>query len=145
MPICRQEHPMTNIAHRRRPAPAHRLAKLAIAAGLAGAALTAFAHHGWNWAEDEQSRLSGTIESITIAPPHPMLRVRAGDGALWQVDLGNPRQTERSGFGEGSAKVGDRVEVLGNRTREAGKAHMKAVRITIDGRNFDMYPERIAD
>jgi hypothetical protein len=103
----------------------------------------AFAHHGWSWAEEEQSQLKGTIEQVSMAPPHPTLQVKGEDGRLWQVDLGNPNQTQRSGFTAESAKIGDEVTVLGNRTKEPGKAHMKAVRITIGGKNFDMYPERI--
>jgi hypothetical protein len=103
----------------------------------------ALAHHGWNWAVDEQSELDGSIEAISMAPPHPTLRVKASDGVVWQIDLGNPRQTERSGFTADSAKIGDPIRILGNRTKERGKTHMKAVRITIDGRNYDMYPERI--
>ena len=102
----------------------------------------AFAHHGWNWAEEEQTTLTGTIASISMDPPHPTLRVKAGDG-VWQVDLGNPRQTERSGFKVDSAKVGDAITVLGNRSLEKDRKHMKAVRITVRDKQFDMYPERI--
>ena len=39
--------------------------------------------------------------------------------------------------------IGDAVTVIGNRDRDPAEAHMKAVRIVIDGRNYDMYPERI--
>lgn len=117
----------------------------ALVAGLAAAlaATAAEGHHGWSWAEGEQSELVGVIEAVSMAPPHPALKVRAGDGVVWQVDLGNPRQTERSGFGADSARAGDEVIVLGNRSREAGEARMKAVRITVGGENYDMYPERI--
>ena len=59
--------------------------------------VNAFAHHGWSWAEEDQTELTGTIESISMSPPHPVLKVKAADG-IWQVDLGNPSQTERSGF-----------------------------------------------
>jgi hypothetical protein len=104
--------------------------------------VAAFAHHGWSWTEEEQSTLEGTIESISMSPPHPVLKVKAADG-VWQVDLGNPNQTERSGFRADSAKVGDPITVLGNRSREKDKKHMKAVRITVSARQFDMYPERI--
>jgi hypothetical protein len=115
---------------------------------LAAAALlslvygVASAHHGWSWAEDEQTTLEGTIESVSMAPPHPMLKVKAADG-VWQVDLGNPRQTERSGFTADSAKTGDPIVVLGNRTLEKDRKHMKAVRITVRDKQYDMYPERI--
>ena len=107
--------------------------------------IRAFAHHGWSWAEEEQSQLDGSIQEISMAPPHPTLRVKAKDGVVWQVDLGNPNQTARSGFTGETAKVGDAITVLGNRTNEPGKAHMKAVRITVGGKKHDMYPERIKE
>ena len=114
---------------------------------LGGAAsllsLPAEAHHGWTWAEDEQSELTGTVVSISMAPPHPQLQVKAGDGVVWLVDLGNPNQTERSGFTATSAKPGDALVVLGNRHKDKTRMHMKAVRITVAGKNYDMYPERI--
>lgn len=115
---------------------------LAAALGL-GTAGPALAHHGWSWAETEQTTLEGTIRAISMSPPHPMLKVEAADGQVWQVDLGNPKQTEKSGFTGDTAKVGDRVTVLGNRAKEPGATHMKAVRITIAGKTYDMYPERI--
>jgi hypothetical protein len=114
-------------------------AAIALSAMIAG---TAFAHHGWAWAEGEQTTLEGTIQSISFAPPHPSLTVMS-DGTVWQIDLGNPRQTERSGFTEGSAKEGDAITVLGNRSQDENEKLMKAVRITVAGKNFDMYPERI--
>lgn len=115
---------------------------------LAGGALVlvglpAAAHHGWSWAEGEQMELVGTIQTISMAPPHPTLHVTAEDGVLWRVDLGNPRQTERSGFTADTAKPGDPITVLGNRAKDRDEMHMKAVRITIAGEHYDMYPERI--
>lgn len=118
-----------------------RLFAIVAVAAVLGA--PAWAHHGWSWADGEKTTLEGTIREISMAPPHPLLRVEAKDGTLWQVDLGNPSQTQRSGFSGETAKPGDAVTVLGNRSREPGAAHMKAVRITIDGKNYDMYPERI--
>jgi hypothetical protein len=103
----------------------------------------AHAHHGWSWAVDEQTELQGTIKEISMAPPHPTLRVTDADGAEWQVDLGNPRQTGQSGFTAESAKPGDAITVLGNRHKDETKKHMKAVRITIGDTKYDMYPERI--
>ncbi|MFZ5783755.1 MAG: DUF6152 family protein [Pseudomonadota bacterium] len=116
---------------------------LALASLIAGASLPALAHHGWSWAEDEQTELKGTIRAISMAPPHPSLQVAAADGVVWQIDLGNPNQTARSGFTATSAKPGDAIVVLGNRHKDKAKMQMKAVRITVGGRNYDMYPERI--
>ena len=97
---------------------------MAAATTLLLAAAAAQAHHGWSWAEGEQMTLQGQIARISMAPPHPVLTVQAADGGRWQVDLGNPSQTQRSGF---------------------AALHMKAVRITVGGKNYDMYPERIQD
>jgi hypothetical protein len=119
------------------------LVQLALGASAAGLSRPALAHHGWSWAEDEQSTLSGTIQTISMAPPHPSLQVKAGDGVVWLVDLGNPNQTDRSGFTGATAKAGDAIVVLGNRHKDKTKMHMKAVRITLAGKNYDMYPERI--
>lgn len=117
----------------------------AILAGFCVSALlatTAAAHHGWSWAEGELSEMTGTIQEISFAPPHPSLVVEV-EGEAWQVDLGNPNQTQRSGFTQGSAEVGDEVTILGNRSLDESENLIKAVRITVDGRNYDMYPERI--
>ncbi|MCZ0960016.1 DUF6152 family protein [Paracoccus benzoatiresistens] len=119
-----------------------RSAFVALLLGLPLAA-PAVAHHGWSWADAEQVRLEGVIEAISMSPPHPTLRVRDARGTVWQVELGNPGRTERSGFTAETAGIGDAVIVIGNRDADRTQAHMKAVRIVIDGRNYDMYPERI--
>ncbi|WP_209601458.1 DUF6152 family protein [Sinorhizobium kostiense] len=114
-------------------------------AGLLGLLLVsgAYAHHGWSWAEADQIELSGTIREISMAPPHPTLRVATENDGVWRVELGNPRLTERSGFVEGVAKVGDPIVALGNRSLDRNEKRMKAVRITVAGKVFDIYPERI--
>lgn len=116
------------------------LAGVVIAAVLATGA---YAHHGWSWAEADQIELKGTIREISMAPPHPTLQVESATDGTWHVELGNPRQTERSGFIEGSAKTGDEVVVLGNRSLDPNEKRMKAVRITVAGKTYDIYPERI--
>lgn len=130
------------------PGPQRRLlplSRLAAAAALLIGTVAAQAHHGWSWAEGEQMTLQGQIARISMAPPHPVLTVQTADGGRWQVDLGNPSQTERSGFTGNTAQVGDAITVRGNRSKDAQALHMKAVRITVGGKNYDMYPERIQD
>ncbi|HDZ57293.1 MAG TPA: hypothetical protein ENI17_11410 [Pseudomonas xinjiangensis] len=111
----------------------------ALAALLAAPAI---AHHGWSWAESEQMELTGTVSKVQIAPPHPWLDVEAEDG-LWRVELGNPNQTERAGFEEGSANPGDDITAVGNRTQDQSEKRMKAVQITVGDQTYDIYPERI--
>lgn len=118
------------------------IATLTVAAA-AFAAGTAHAHHGWSWAEDAQSELAGTVQRVEVAPPHPWLDVKTAQGVVWRVDLGNPTQTERSGFTQQSAKPGDAVTVVGNRDKDSTRQRMKAVQITVDGKPYVMYPERV--
>ncbi len=106
-------------------------------------ATAAVAHHGWSWAEGEQTELRGTVREVYIGQPHPTLRVQGADGRLWTVELGNPRQTASAGFTETSARAGDQVIAIGNRSRDQQELRMKAVRLRVGERSYDIYPERI--
>lgn len=108
-------------------------------AGVSGAA----AHHGWSWAEGEQTELRGVVREVYIGQPHPTLRVEVPGTGLWIVELANPRQTANAGFTAASAAAGDEAVALGNRARTQGERRMKAVRLTVRGRTYDLYPERI--
>ena len=115
----------------------------ALAATSVTLAMPAAAHHGWSWAEAEETTLQATITAISLAPPHPELTVTDADGNEWTIELGNPGRTERAGFVDGTAKVGDTITILGNRSLDQNERLMKAVRITLSGTNYDFYPERI--
>ena len=119
---------------------------LLLASALSAATVTlappALAHHGWSWAESEETVLEATITAISLAPPHPELTVTDADGREWTIELGNPRRTESAGFTESTANPGDSITILGNRALD-GRAVMKAVRITLNGTDHDFYPERI--
>lgn len=143
MSVSSETRTATRVISIRASTVVHCMVLMLCATAMALSTTQAFAHHGWAWAQQEQSELKGTITEISMAPPHPALRVKDLDGRLWQVDLGNPNQTQRSGFSGDTAKVGDDITVLGNRTKEPNKAHIKAVRITVGGKQYDMYPERI--
>lgn len=116
---------------------------IALGAALTAASMPALAHHGWSWAEEKQTEMKGTIQKVSMAPPHPSLTVKADNGVVWQIDLSNPSQTERAGFTAKSAKPGDSIVILGNRHKDKSRLLMKAVRITVGGKTFDLYPERI--
>ncbi len=115
------------------------LSALAGAALLAGAAV---AHHGWSWAEADQINLSGKLTAISFAPPHPTLELDTADG-VWRIELGNPGLTQRSGFVEGVVAVGDEITVRGNRSLDPDEKRLKAVRVIVSGKNYEIYPNRI--
>lgn len=109
-----------------------------LALALPGAAV---AHHGWAWTEDEESRLSGTIESIHLGNPHAGVKLRNAQG-VWEVDLAPPSATERAGFVKGVAAVGDQASVTGHRSRDPKELVFKAETITVKGKTYDVYPNR---
>ena len=113
------------------------------AAGFVSAALAlpAFAHHGWSWTADGMFQVEGVIKEIYLGNPHATLDVE-GEGEIWRIELAPPRQTERAGFNEASAKVGDEVTAIGNRSRDEAERRMKAVRLTVGGKTYDVYPGR---
>ncbi len=114
---------------------------------MAGAAaitlpLASAAHHGWGWTQSEESRLSGRIEHITFTNPHMHLRLRDGDGGLWEVDLSPPIVAAQSGFGPEHASAGDTAVITGHRARDMDLLGFKGETITVRGRTFDVYPQR---
>lgn len=113
---------------------------VAATALLAGAA---FAHHGWEWTAGEQTTLEGVIRDIYLGQPHSTLKVEAAGGVVWSVDLAPPAATARAGFVKGVAAAGDQVVVLGNRAKDANEKRMKAVRVTVNSKNYDVYPDRV--
>jgi hypothetical protein len=120
----------------------NRSLSLSILAGVVLSAGAAMAHHGWSWAEADQINLTGKITAISFAPPHPTLELDAADGT-WRIELGNPGITQRSGFVEGVVAVGDEVTVRGNRSLDPDEKRLKAVRVVVSGKNYDIYPNRI--
>jgi hypothetical protein len=113
------------------------------ALGLTGVATGAVAHHGWSWAEGEMFELAGVIKSAKLGNPHGILKVTAKDGE-WTVEVGQPWRNKRAGLEDSMLARGVQLTILGNRTKDKKQKVMKAVRIVINGKNHDLYPERIS-
>lgn len=111
------------------------------AAAMVLATAPAIAHHGWSWTVEELSELKGVIRAVYVGNPHATLDVDV-KGEIWKVELAPPRATERAGFTEASAKPGDEVTAIGNRSRDQAERRMKAVRIVVNGKTYDVYPDR---
>lgn len=116
-----------------------------ISGGLTGfalfAATAALAHHGWSWTEDGFFELRGVIRQVYIGNPHATLDVDV-EGETWRVELAPPAATVRAGFTEDVARAGDEVVALGNRSLDETEKRMKAVRVTVNGKAYDVYPNR---
>jgi hypothetical protein len=118
--------------------------RVRIAAALAAAAmysLPALAHHGWSWTQDGFFELTGIITEIYIGNPHATLDVDV-EGDIWRVELAPPARTIAAGFTDEVARKGDEMTAIGNRSRDVSERRMKAVRIMVNGKTYDVYPDR---
>ena len=114
-----------------------------LAAALATAGATAaLAHHGWSWTQDGFFELEGVITAIYLGNPHATLDVDV-EGEIWRVELAPPSRTMAAGFTEEAARVGDEVTAIGNRSLDENEMRMKAVRVIVNGKSFDVYPNRV--
>ena len=112
--------------------------------GLAAAGLapvSARAHHGWAWAEDEEFTLAGVIRAVRLGNPHGELDVEATDG-LWTAEIGQPYRNEQAGLTEAILALGTEVTLEGHRSRDPDEKLMKAERVIIAGKRYDLYPDR---
>ncbi len=112
------------------------------AAVILAAGTAAYAHHGWSWTQDGFFELRGKITAIYIGNPHATLDVDA-EGEAWRVEMAPPSGTIAAGFTEQVAKVGDEVTAIGNRSVDQVEKRMKAVRIIVGGKTYDVYPDRV--
>lgn len=113
-----------------------------IAAALCGSvALPAAAHHGWVWAEDVNSELVGAIVAAKLGNPHGELTL-AVDGVNWIVEVGQPWRNERAGLKDAMLVKGVKLTVSGHKHSDPKKKVFKAERLVIDGKTYDLYPDR---
>jgi hypothetical protein len=105
---------------------------------------TAFAHHGWRWTDDGQFELTARVEKAVLGNPHGVLTMDA-DGSKWLVEVGQPWRNAQAGLTDSMMAKGATLTIVGKRSADAKEQRMKAERIIIDGKKFDLYPERLPD
>ena len=106
-------------------------------------ALPALAHHGWSGQSATQSQVTGKVQKpVNLNGPHATMQIVA-EGQVWDVTLAPPARTQAAGLTPTTLKVGDTVTILGNRSSDPKRFEMKTVRVTANGRNYDVYPDRI--
>lgn len=99
------------------------------------------AHHGWAWATDEEFVLPGTVKSVRHGNPHGTMVLATKAGA-WTVEIGQPWRNQAAGLSPSVLKRGTRLVVHGHRSAKKGQRLMKAERIVIAGKSFNLYPDR---
>ena len=109
-------------------------------AGLSGVG-RAVAHHGWAWATDKQFDLTGIVKAARLGNPHGEITLDA-NGEEWIAEVGQPWRNERAGLTRELLAVGTEVTVSGHRAKDPAKKLVKAERVIIAGKTYDLYPDR---
>ncbi|WP_372996697.1 DUF6152 family protein [Marinobacter sp.] len=110
-----------------------------IAAFLTASA--AQAHHGWAWATDEEFEITGVIQSVRLGNPHGEVTLSV-DGEAWTVEVGQPWRNDRVGLTKEMLSEGREITVHGHRSAKERERLVKAERVVIDGKDYDLYPGR---
>ena len=109
--------------------------------GFATFATRALAHHGWAWAEGENFELTGVIKSAKLGNPHGLLTLTA-QNADWIVEVGQPWRNARAGLRDAMLVKGVELTAHGHRAKDRSVRRMKAERIAIKGKLYNLYPDR---
>jgi len=103
----------------------------------------ALAHHGWGGQQTDKTEISGTLKTdVSLSGPHATMQITDDKGQVWDVTLAPPPRTQNAGLMPGIIPVGAKVKIVGNRNSDLKKFEIKTVRVTYDGKNFDVYPDR---
>lgn len=100
-----------------------------------------FAHHGWRWATDEEHEITGTIAEVKLGNPHGEITLDV-NGNIWIAEVGQPWRNERAGLTGELLSPGQEITIHGHRSATEGELVIKAERVIIDGKSYDLYPER---
>ena len=106
-----------------------------------GAAAPLAAHHGWGWATGEEFELAGTVRSVRHGNPHGTMQLSTPSGT-WTVEIGQPWRNQQAGLTRQLLRPGTRLLVHGHRSARKGERLMKAERIVIAGKSYNLYPDR---
>ncbi|WP_290649245.1 DUF6152 family protein [Aquisalimonas sp.] len=101
-------------------------------------------HHGWGWASDEITELTGEIVDVRLGNPHGEVDIDVG-GETWTVEVGQPWRNERSGLTAELLEFGNEIKALGHVSNREGEQLLKAVRVTTREGHHDLYPDRVPD
>ncbi|RJQ77968.1 MAG: hypothetical protein C4519_12735 [Desulfobacteraceae bacterium] len=110
---------------------------------VSGAWLTpgVFAHHGWGWATEEEFDITGRIIAVRLGNPHGEVTLEVGN-EQWVVEVGQPWRNADAGLTDELFQIGQTMTAHGHRSSRPGERLVKAERVVIDGRDYNLYPDR---
>ena len=101
---------------------------------------TLLAHHGWGWATGEEFELTGEIVEVRLGNPHGEVDLLVDD-LVWVIEVGQPWRNDRVGLTDKLIK-GTTITVHGHRSAKKSEKLVKAERVVIDSKDYNLYPNR---
>ena len=117
-----------------------RVVVLAVSIGLFLPQVAA-AHHGWGWTTTEEFELTGQITTVRLGNPHGEVTLNV-NGESWIVEVGQPWRNDNAGLTPKLLSKGQVVTAHGHRSAKKGERLMKAERMVINGKSYNLYPDR---
>lgn len=108
---------------------------------LIGLTTVAYAHHGWRWTADGNVEVIGIIKSATLGNPHGVLILDV-EGEEWTAEVGQPWRNARAGLSDDLMTPGTEITIIGQRSADPKEKRVKAERIKISNKLYELYPER---
>lgn len=112
-----------------------------ILAFVAGAQIVQ-AHHGWRWTKDGKFEITGIVADAKLGNPHGVLKLNV-EGAIWTIEVGQPWRNQRAGLKDEMLGKGREITIIGRRSSRESERVVKALRVRIKGKNYDLYPEML--
>jgi hypothetical protein len=104
---------------------------------LASLTSAAFAHHGWgSYDANKPLTVTGPILTSKFENPHATITVRGSD-KVWTVTLAPTSRMGSRGATERVVAVGQNISAYGYPST-VEKDEMRAERITVDGKTYEM-------
>lgn len=125
-------------------------APLVIAALACAFAAPVAAHHGTAPRYDfsDPVTIEGEVTSVFWRNPHVRLTVdlvgENGESEVWEVEAGSMNALERIGYGADTIRPGDRVVLMGGRSRLGLKTMAVVIATLPDGTEVPLWPQRAA-
>ena len=117
-----------------------------LSAGIIGLTLAAThvqAHYGWAGQRTEDFTLTGTVsKGVSLSGAHATMQIKDEKGQTWDLTLAPATRTKDAGLEEGVIPVGAEVTILGKRNVDAKDFEVKTERVTYNGKNYEVYPDR---
>lgn len=108
---------------------------------LIGLTTVAYAHHGWRWTADGNVEVIGIIKSATLGNPHGVLILDV-EGEEWTAEVGQPWRNARAGLSDDLMAPKTEITIIGQRSADPKEKRVKAERIKISNKLYELYPER---